>query len=183
MIHTYKDTTPSDKKNQLLLNEVNDSMHLSQLTSKLAFYNNNIGEKTFVEWDTHLWSRKYPLVTKKEDGTLTTSHLTKHCSFFGVYQILDPISGKFVIVYVGESGSGATKVEGDSKGTSIKDRLNSHFTDIRDGKPKFQSIAPRLEQLQVRFMRLDRMVCASFESWNIWKYEPTCNSKGKLTVA
>ncbi len=179
----YKDQTPSDKQLSLLNDQVNDSMHASFLVSKLAFANNQIGEKTFIEWDTHLWSSKYPLVTRKGDGTLTTSHLTKHCSFFGVYQILDPISGKFVIVYIGESGSGATKAEGDSKGTSIKDRLNSHFTDIRDGKAKFQPVAARLEQLQVRFIRLDRIVTASFEAWSIKKYEPICNSKGKRTVA
>jgi len=179
----YKDQTPSDKQLSLLNDQVNDSMHASFLVSKLAFANNQIGEKTFIEWDTHLWSSKYPLVTRKDDGTLTTSHLTKHCSFFGVYQILDPISGKFVIVYIGESGSGATKAEGDSKGTSIKDRLNSHFTDMRDGKAKFSSISKHLEKLQVRFVRLDRLVTPSYESWLIKKYNPLCNSKGKIIIS
>jgi len=178
----FKKVAPSDKQLSLLNEQVKDPMHLSSLVSKLAFANNCIGQETFEAWDTHLWSRKYPLVTKKEDGTLTTSHLTRHCSFFGVYQILDPVSGKFIIVYIGESGSGATKIEGDRKGTSIKDRLNSHFTDIRDGKAKFQSISSRLEQVQVRFMRLDRIVAAAYEAWLIRKYEPICNSKGKIAI-
>tara|TARA_B100000780_G_scaffold258756_1_gene209279 strand:- start:371 stop:919 length:549 start_codon:yes stop_codon:yes gene_type:complete len=178
----YKDQTPSDKQYSLLTDLVTDDMHVSSLVSKIAFAKNLIGQETFVSWDNLLWSRKYPLVTNREDGSLTTSHLTKHCSFFGVYQILDPASGKFIIVYIGESGSGATKQEGDSKGTSIKDRLNSHFTDIRDGKPKFLSMSSRLELLEVRFMRLDRIVVASFEAWLIKKYEPICNSKGKITI-
>ena len=101
---------------------------------------------------------------------------------FGVYQILLPAGDGFEIPYIGESGSGATKAEGDSKGTSIKDRLNSHFTDMRDKKSKFLSISDKLEQLQVRFVRLDRLVTTCYEAWLIEKYEPICNSKGKILI-
>ncbi len=178
----YKDQTPTDKQFELLKNQVGDSMELSAMISKKAFEKNNIGHETFEEWDEHLWSPKYPLVTKKADGSLTTSHLTPLCSFFGNYQILLPTGEAFEIPYTGESGSGATKAEGDSKGTSIKDRLNSHFNDMRDGKPKFAAISKHLEKLQVRFVRIDRLVTTCYEAWLIEKYEPICNSKGKRLV-
>ena len=178
----YKDTTPSDKQFELLKTLVVDGMELSAMVSKKAFEKNNIGNDTFEEWDEHLWSNKYPLVHAKDDGSLSTSHLTKHCSFFGVYQILLPAGGSFEIPYIGESGSGATKAEGDSKGTSIKDRLNSHFTDMRDRKSKFLSICEKLEDLQVGFVRLDRLVTTCYEAWLIEKYEPICNSKGKILI-
>ena len=181
-----KVTAHNDKGFDILKGLIADGMELSAMISKKAFEKNSIGHNTFEEWDKHLWSNKYPLVTKKEDGTLTTSHLTKLCSFFGVYQILLPLPekyGGFEILYAGESGSGATKAEGDSKGTSIKDRLNSHFTDMRDGKAKFSSISKHLEKLQVRFVRLDRLVTPSYESWLIKKYNPLCNSKGKIIIS
>ncbi len=179
----YKDLTPSDKQFDLLKSLVADGMELSAMISKKAFEKNSIGNNTFEEWDKLLWSPKYPLVHDRGDGSLSTSHLTKHCSFFGVYQILLPTGDGFEISYIGESGSGATKAEGDSKGTSIKDRLNSHFTDMRDGKAKFASITKQLKELQVRFVRLDRLVTPSYESWLIEKYEPICNSKGKIIIS
>jgi|TARA_R110000822_G_C15226400_1_gene484872 hypothetical protein len=199
MIRTSKDTTPSDKQNQLLLNEIQQlhenykcSDHsventVSYLNSVKVVEQLNI---TFSALKDQLDSRLWHPILKKSEGSntknISSSHLNKIFNFFGVYEIaiLDEngIIKHIQIVkhwlYGGQSGDSTYKEEGDV-GTSCANRLSNHGDKIL-GRGKISSSEEEWQKydwtkVYCRAIRVDKRIARTFESYIIDQRNPILN--------
>ena len=198
MIHTNNDTTPSDKQNQLLLNEV-EQLHESYKCSDHSVENTlsylstiKVVEQlntTFAALKDTLDSRPWHPILKKSEGSntknISSSHLNKIFNFFGVYEIalLDgngSVEKKIVVewLYDGESGDSTHKEEGDV-GTSCANRLGNHGDKLL-GRGKISSSEEEWQKydwtrVHCRAIRVDRRIARAFESYIISQRYPILN--------